>query len=100
MGEQVKHDGMTYQVTDVKVPSVVTDTDLSKFNTDTLLDGDREKETELWDQKGKLKSYIRETIQTGDGVSEPEETVAETENVAAQDGLCHDESKGGNEKYI
>lgn len=68
--------GVTYQVMDVTVTSQVKDTDLQKFDPYTFT-----KKNDYWDQSGKLKPYIREKIQEGDGVSQPKKSVVGTEKV-------------------
>lgn len=73
---QVNYDGLLCQVTDVKVSSKVLDTDLKKFGNGFFTE-----KTGLWDEKGRLKPYIRENIKEGDGVSQPEASVAGTDQV-------------------
>lgn len=74
--EIVEHSGITYQVTDVRVSSTVEDRDLAHFY---LLD--EPLKFGLWNKKGKLKSYIRENIKYGDGISEPESFVTGEEKI-------------------
>lgn len=76
INHQVNYDGLLCQVTDVKVSPEVEDTDLKKFGNGFFTE-----ETGLWDEKGRLKPYIRENIKGGDGVSQPEASVAGTEQV-------------------
>ncbi len=76
VGQQVEYDGLLCQVTDVTVSPKVQDTDLKKFNASFFTE-----QTGLWDDKGKLKPYIRESIKSGDGVSQPEFAVTGTEKV-------------------
>ena len=76
VNQQIAYYGLSCQVTDVKISSKVKDTDIEKYNSDFF-----SKKTGLWDEKGKLKSYIRENIKAGDGVSHPERAVTGTEKV-------------------
>ncbi len=67
IGQKLENEAFVYQVTDMKISSRVTDLDKSKLN-DTQVPTS----SILWNEKGDLKSYIRESIAWGDGVSTPE----------------------------
>ncbi|MCI8338768.1 MAG: hypothetical protein HFH62_08860 [Lachnospiraceae bacterium] len=76
LNQKVDYRGLSCQVTDVAVSSKVTDRDLKKFN-ENYFSG----KSGYWDEKGKLKPYIREEIRRGDGASQPEASVVGTEKV-------------------
>lgn len=78
MGEKLedKDSGFTYQVTNVAVSSKIKDMDRTKMDDSLSPTG-----VELWDKKGNLQSYTRESITKGDGVSKPEQTVSGSEKV-------------------
>ena len=76
IGQKVENEAFIYQVTDVKVSSKIKDADRTKLNDCHIPDG-----VVLWDEKGNLQSYTRETITMGDGVSKPEQTVSGTEKI-------------------
>lgn len=76
MGQKLENEAFIYQVTDVTVSSKKKDMDRTKLSDCNIPDG-----VVLWDEKGNLQSYTRETITMGDGVSKPEKTVSGTEKV-------------------
>lgn len=76
MGQKLENKEFIYQVTDVTVSSKIKDMDRTKRD-----DSNIPAESGLWDKKGNLKSYTRETITRGDGMSKPGETVSGTEKV-------------------
>lgn len=76
LNQKVSYEGLTCQVTDVRVSSRVKDTDLDKFN-----DGFFTEESDYWDGKGMLKPYVREKTKEGDGVSKPLVSVTGREKV-------------------
>ena len=80
LNDMVKYSGMTYQVTDVKVSSKVTENDSAKYNPSHF----PEECKGLWNKSGVLKPYIRETLKAGNGVSEPEYTVVDEETIQPQ----------------
>lgn len=80
LNDVVTHSGVTYQVTDVKVSSKVTESDSPKYNPSQF----SEECKGLWNKDGILKPYIRETLKAGNGVSEPEYTVVGEETVQPQ----------------
>lgn len=79
MEESVKADGITYQVMDVKVSSKIKDTDLTKYSTCSV--SSTRSISKLWKKDGTLKTYTRENIVHGDGMSSPASTVSGTEQV-------------------
>ncbi len=86
LNQQVAYEGLTCQVTDVKVSSRVKDRDLKKFNDGFFTmeksnDGFFAQERGYWDGKGILKPYVREKTEQGDGVSKPEVSVTGKEKV-------------------
>lgn len=70
LNQKVAYEGLTCQVTDVKISSRVKDTDLKKFNDSFFT-----QKSGYWDGKGTLKPYVREKTEQGDGVSKPEVSV-------------------------
>lgn len=71
--ESVKSEGITYQLMDVKVSSKVNDMDLSKYLNRSI--------SKLWKKDGTLKTYTREKLEQGDGISSPAYQVSGTEQV-------------------
>lgn len=68
--------GTKVKVTDVQILDSLGGLDKTYLNNKNYVDQDQ-----LFDKDGKLKSYMRETIQYGDGISSPEKKVVKTEKV-------------------
>lgn len=67
IGQELEDEAFVYEVKDVEVSSQIKDNDKNKLDDTQIPSG-----SILWDEKGNLKSYIRESIAWGDGVSTPE----------------------------
>lgn len=68
--------GTKVKVTDVQILDSLGGLDKTYLNNKNYVDQDQ-----LFDKDGKLKSYMRETIQYGDGINSPEKKVVKTEKV-------------------
>ncbi len=90
----VEYGGFTYQVKEVKVSDQLPKVNRKNFNWECLELDPKEylesnpasalpfkKESVLWKKDGSLKSYLREQVKTGDGISEAERSVTDTERV-------------------
>lgn len=71
--------GTKVKVTDVQILDSLGGLDKTYLNDKNYVDQDQ-----LFDKDGKLKSYMRETIQYGDGISSPEKKVVKTEKVQSK----------------
>ncbi len=80
VNDLVTHSGVTYQVTDVKVSSKVAVSDSAGYNPSQF----SEECKGLWNKAGVLKPYIRETLKTGNGISEPGYKVVDEETIQPQ----------------
>jgi hypothetical protein len=69
-------DGAKAKVTDVQILDSLDGLDKTYLNNKNYVDQDQ-----LFDKNGKLKTYMRETLQYGDGINSPEKKVVKTEKV-------------------
>lgn len=74
MDEKVEDDGYTFQVAEVKVTDSIQNMDQKSF-IDTL------SQKLLWNKSGVLRSYERENLQFGDGITAPERKVIGRERI-------------------
>ena len=73
-GEKVSYKKRTYQITDVSLR-----TDIKGLDTDCFTDNADMKK--LFTPSGKIRRYVRENLQTGDGIDEPFYTVKGEEKI-------------------
>lgn len=74
MDATIEDDGYTFRVTEVKVTDSVENMAPEGFI-------DRLSQKSLWNRSGVLKSYERENLQFGDGITEPERKVVGRESI-------------------
>lgn len=70
----IEADDYQCKVTDVKVTGSIMGMDKNAF-------ADHVSQKSLWDKSGSLKSYVRENLQFGDGISKPERKVIGRETI-------------------
>lgn len=77
--ETVSYDGLDYTVKDVQVLDSIAGLEKECFNDDM---GIMDRKDEFCESDGTLKSYLRETIEYGDGYRTPTEKVVESKKVS------------------